>query len=266
MPARLLAVGVLGFLIAIALPASAANQGVTFGSDFKYTPATVHIAAGETVTFTPAAGNDFDTSAAATHHPLDFTDASIPDQTSGSSAVTRTFAQPGTYTYFCRNHSSLGMTGTVVVDAPAAAPGSGTTNSVSQTTSTTTSTSQTTTSGQTTSTPTTPVPGTSGDHIPPKVTLTKLTFSGLRRHGAVIRLRLSEAARASAAVTVRRTTVARGAKTYTSAGTRTLTLKLTAAGQRLLGRTPRVSGVLRLTVRDTAGNTTKRTRSVKLRA
>jgi plastocyanin len=264
MPARLLAVGVLGFLIAIALPASAANQGVTFGSDFKYTPATVHIAAGETVTFTPAAGNDFADQPGTTHHPLHFVDTSIGTQTSGSAATPFTFARPGTYAFYCGNHgtaSGTGMAGTVVVDP---APGSGTTNSVSQTTSTTTSTSQTTTSGQTT--PTTPVPGTSGDHIPPKVTLTKLTFSGLRRHGAVIRLRLSEAARASAAVTVRRTTVARGAKTYTSAGTRTLTLKLTAAGQRLLGRTPRVSGVLRLTVRDTAGNTTKRTRSVKLRA
>jgi plastocyanin len=261
MLARLLAVGVLGFLIAVALPASASNQGVTFGSDLKYTPAEVHITAGETVTWTPAAGNDFELQGGLTHHPLDFTDASIPDQTSGSTPVTRTFAQPGTYSFFCRNHGVGGgaMKGSVIVDP---APTSGTTTTTQ--TSTTTSTSQTTTSPQ--PTVTTPVPGPTADDTAPKVTVTKLTLSGLRRHAAVIRLRVSEAARASATLTVRRATVARGAKTYTSAGTRALTLKLTTTGRRLLRRTPRVSGVLRLTVRDAAGNTTKLARAVRLRA
>jgi plastocyanin len=255
---KIVAIGALGCLSAVALPASAADQAVTFGPGLAYSPSEVHIVAGEKVTFTPAPGHDFLAGSGPNGHPLDFVDPSILDQTEtpqGSSSVTRTFAQPGTYVFFCRNHQGQGMTGSVIVDAaPATSPGTTTG------TTTTTSASQTTT---TTSTSTTSVPVTAADTTAPTMTLPKLTvLRGLARRPAVIRFTASEAASASASLTARGVVLARGTKTFKNAGRQSLTLKLTTAGRKLLRRSPRLNGKLQIAVRDVAGNTTKLTRAL----
>jgi plastocyanin len=268
---RLLVAGALGFIAAVALPASAADQSVSFGSDFKYSPSEVHIVAGEKVTFTPGAGNDFEATPGQTHHPLDFVDASIADQTTGSSSATRTFAQPGTYAFFCRNHGTAdgtGMAGRVIVDPPPAPPPSTTTAAPTtpapQTTTTTTSTSQTTTSSQTT--PSAPTTGAgTADTTAPVVALHRLKLRGLARHAAVIRFTTSEPGRASASLTARRVVLARGSKTFNKAGRRSLRLTITRSGRTLLRRTHRLRARLSITVSDVAGNRTALTRAVVVR-
>jgi hypothetical protein len=210
------------------------------------------------VTFTPDPGNDFDTTGGSTHHPLDFVDPTIPDQTSGAASVTRTFAQPGSYAFFCRNHGTAngsGMAGTVIVEAPGTATTTG---------QTTTSTSQTTMSTQPPSASPAPAPA-GADTSAPRVAITRLTVAGLRRHAAAIRFTSSEPGRASATLTARGTVLARGVKTFTS-GTQALSLKITSSGRRLLRRAPRLKARLSLAVRDAAGNTSRLGRSVTVSA
>jgi plastocyanin len=268
---KFVAAGALGLLTAIALPASAADQGVSFGPGFAYSPSEVHIVAGESVTFTPSANHDFDASAPAgpQHHPLDFEDASIPDQTSGTSAVTRTFAQPGTYVFFCRIHRAQGMEGRVIVDAPPApSPGSTTSGTTTSSSSSTTAigmtTSQTTADGTTTSFSQTSVTSTSSDGTAPKVTIKQTVVNGLSSHVTVLQFTANEPGTASASLTARGAVVARGAKTFKKAGAQSLRLKPTTAGRKLLRGSPHLNGKLRFTVRDVAGNTTKLTRALTI--
>ena len=49
--------------------------------------------------------------------PADTNCATTPLSGAGS-VYSHTFATPGTYTYFCRQHATFGMTGTVIVNPP----------------------------------------------------------------------------------------------------------------------------------------------------
>jgi hypothetical protein len=81
---------------------------------------TVRFAPGGTVTFSNPAGNGF--------HNLHFTTAvpTCPDvpKAQGRAGWSRTctFDSPGTYDFVCEFHSLQGMTGRVIVEAPATAP------------------------------------------------------------------------------------------------------------------------------------------------
>src|SRR3954451_21711576 len=67
----------------LAWPAVAADTGVTFHY-YAYSPSNARIAVHDTLTFTPDAGNDFENTPGAAHHPLHFDDNTIGDQTTGS--------------------------------------------------------------------------------------------------------------------------------------------------------------------------------------
>jgi plastocyanin len=254
--------GALGFLAAVALPALAADQTVSFGPGLTYSPGEVRIVAGEKVTFTPSPGHDFVATGGPTHHPLDFVDASIADEASDASSATRTFAQPGTYVFFCRNHGTAdgsGMSGRVIVDAPPPPPPGTTTGTTGTTTADTTTTTSTSTSTSTLP-PSVPIVSTDGAVL--KVTLNQTAVKGLLRHPVVIRFTASEAGTASGSLTARGVVLARGTKTFKNGSTHALPLKITAAGRKILRRSPRLKGKLQITVRDVASNVAQVTRTV----
>ena len=60
----------------LAWPAVAADTGVTFRY-YAYSPSNARIAVHDTLTFTPDAGNDFENTPDAAHHPLHFDDNTI---------------------------------------------------------------------------------------------------------------------------------------------------------------------------------------------
>jgi plastocyanin len=104
-------------------PAMAANQSVTtVGASFS--PKTVTIAQGESVTWTNTGGL----------HDVTFDDGLFQQPAPPSNAtwtVSRTFESPGTYLYYCSIHGQkggIGMSGTVVV-TPAGAGGTSSPNS-----------------------------------------------------------------------------------------------------------------------------------------
>jgi plastocyanin len=263
MVGKLLSAGALSVLAITALPAAAADQAVTFGTALTYAPSTVHVVAGESVTFTPDPGNDFATNGGTRHHPLDFVDPSIPDQTSGDDAASRTFVKPGTSTFFCRNHGTAagsGMAGTVVVDAPASAP-------PAPPTPPTTPAPPTTPVAPPTPPPTVstqPRP-TAADTTAPTVTIMRVTARGLRHRSAAVRFISSEAGNAAATLSARGTILARGTKTASASGPHVLTLRTATAGRRLLHHTPRLRAHLRFTFTDTAGNVAHLSRRVAVR-
>ena len=101
--------------LALGGPAAlAADESVSISS-FAFSPATVTITAGDTVTWT---------NADPVGHTATATDASwdTGDIAEGASASI-TFSTPGTYTYLCTPHPT--MTGTVVVQAAAGGGGGG---------------------------------------------------------------------------------------------------------------------------------------------
>ena len=108
-------------MLALGCPAAfGANQTVIpKSSSNTFDPASVTITQGETVTWNNDGG----------FHNVHFDDGLFempmdPDPTTWS--VFRTFMQPGTYTYYCEAHQSVGMTGTVVVNpAPSGGGGGG---------------------------------------------------------------------------------------------------------------------------------------------
>src|SRR4051794_28936718 len=117
-------VGLAGFGLAV-VPALGKDESIgTSGASF--TPDSVTIEAGDTVTVSNTNGGD---------HNLHWDDRMAAEQLPGPSwTSTRTFDQPGTYTFACDVHRSSGMTGTIVVKAPSGS--STTTTSTSPTTST----------------------------------------------------------------------------------------------------------------------------------
>ncbi len=82
------------------------------GDENVYTPDSVVIAAGETVTWTNIGG----------YHNVVAYDGSFSSggPTTQAWVYTHTFTTPGVYTYYCTPHETIGMTGTVTVLAPTA--------------------------------------------------------------------------------------------------------------------------------------------------
>src|SRR5919201_3056668 len=111
------AAGVLWLLACACASADAMNFDVSTTTDLRFSPPSVTITQGDTVTWTnPSAG----------FHNVHFDDGSFDmpmDPTPSMWSVFQTFTQPGTYTYYCEAHMSAGMTGTVVVNP--APPGGG---------------------------------------------------------------------------------------------------------------------------------------------
>jgi plastocyanin len=102
---------VLGAGLALAGPAAAADQVVTFpNGSLTYAPNDVTIKTGDTATFAGTNGATF------TSHPLEWVGHERAATESGTSA-TFSFAEPGVHPYYCRIHQSLGMTGTLRVVA-----------------------------------------------------------------------------------------------------------------------------------------------------
>jgi plastocyanin len=107
---------VLVALLAGAPSAPAANQQVTATPANTFSPQTVTVTQGDSVTWTNGGGP----------HNVHFDDNSFdepPDAAFPPWTVSRTFAEPGSFTYYCEAHSFVGMTGTVnVVPVETAAP------------------------------------------------------------------------------------------------------------------------------------------------
>lgn len=93
----------------LAVPASAADQTVTAGPEFEFSPAEVTIDVGDTVTWEQSG---------VFPHNVKFEDGSFEepaDPTSTPWTAERTFDTPGTFQYYCEQHRDNGMTGTVHV-------------------------------------------------------------------------------------------------------------------------------------------------------
>ncbi|HEX4496200.1 MAG TPA: Calx-beta domain-containing protein [Thermoanaerobaculia bacterium] len=107
-------------LAAAALPASAATVKVTVGgADLVFTPQTVSIQTGDTVTWTNAGGG----------HNVASDDGSFSNAVSGSAwTFSHTYTAAGTFGYHCSVHGSpgSGMFGTVVVADAGGGGGGGT--------------------------------------------------------------------------------------------------------------------------------------------
>jgi plastocyanin len=115
------------FLLAAALsillccpPALAVNQTVTATSSTNvFSPSLVTISQGETVYWNNDGGN---------FHNVHFEDGSFVMPMSPMDSmwsVSHTFAQPGTFKYYCEVHRDQGMSGTVVVNPAPPAGGGG---------------------------------------------------------------------------------------------------------------------------------------------
>jgi len=109
---RLLApAAVIAAVIFVAAPiAGAAGTKVSLQAD-SFSPASVTVAVGDEVTFEWVVGL----------HNVKFADGEASGAPVGTAGTTwsRTFTAPGTYDFVCEVHESLGMTGTVTVEAAA---------------------------------------------------------------------------------------------------------------------------------------------------
>ena len=85
-------------------------------------------------------------------------------------------------------------------------------------------------------------------------------------HGIHGKLRVDEPAKATLELRRGRKTVGRAAVTFTAAATKRFKVKLKPAAARAVSRLTKVTLVLRFTVKDTAGNVTKTSRTLKLKA
>jgi len=96
-----------GLLTAISAPALG-SSGTTVGvSGYKFTPKTIHIKKGQTITWKWKASND-------DLHNVTFHGFHSKSQKTGH--FSHTFRKSGTYTYICTFHvHSHGMRGTVIV-------------------------------------------------------------------------------------------------------------------------------------------------------
>ena len=106
----LLLAGLVLFLLGSIELARAATQTVTI-SDFAFSPATVTITAGDTVTWTNADP--------VVHTATSTTGAFDSGDIAQGESFSVTFTTPGTYDYFCTPHPT--MTGQIVVQAAAPA-------------------------------------------------------------------------------------------------------------------------------------------------
>jgi LPXTG-motif cell wall-anchored protein len=105
------AVAAAAIMMLAAGPALAASVGV---QDFSYSPQTVTIKAGESVTWT---------SSGPSPHTVTADDGSFDSGTlNPGDSFSHTFATAGTFQYHCQFHVAQGMVGTVVVQAAATTP------------------------------------------------------------------------------------------------------------------------------------------------
>ena len=104
---RLIAMlGAAGLLAAVSAPALGSGTSIAVGH-YKFTPRTIHIKKGQTLTWKWIKGND-------DLHNVTFKGFHSKSQKSG--AFRHTFRKAGTYTYVCTFHvHSHNMRGTVVV-------------------------------------------------------------------------------------------------------------------------------------------------------
>jgi plastocyanin len=239
------------FLAGLALavvPTFGANVDVTAGPGETFSPKTVTVAQGDSVTWTNAGG----------FHNVKFedglfTEPSPPDSTSWK--VSRTFTTAGTYGYYCEVHQSEGMTGTVVVNPPSGTttppPGGG-------------------------GPPPGPPPGTVVDKSAPSLSLSVRSAQRiLRRRALVISVRVDEQATvtAKARITVpgaSRVLKLRKATRKLAPGVRAklklrLSRKKRAAVASALARRSRLRAKVTVTAKDAAGNTRSHKRSVSVR-
>jgi plastocyanin len=100
--------------LAAGAPAHAANVNVT-QSDFAYTPASVRIAPGDSVTWVAATPSD--TFSTMGGHPLQWPSGPFATFSGAVTSHAETFASAGRFVYRCQLHFALGMTGTVTVSA-----------------------------------------------------------------------------------------------------------------------------------------------------
>jgi len=104
------------FALVIGGPAQAASHSVS-AVDFQFSPATLTINVGDSVTWT---NNASQTPHTATADGGSFDSGNLdPGQ-----SYTHTFSSAGTFAYHCQYHQSQGMVGTIVVQAGATEPGS----------------------------------------------------------------------------------------------------------------------------------------------
>ncbi len=99
-------------------PAGAEDQTVTANAQNQFTPETVTVDPGDTVTWQWAGG--FGHTVTSRSGPWSHDAALGPPALSPQTSVT--FETPGTYTYYCRTHDNAGMRGTVVVTGSTTTP------------------------------------------------------------------------------------------------------------------------------------------------
>ena len=243
-PAVLILAGLSGIGAGV-VPALAASeragQTVT-GKNIAWSPATVSIAVGDTVTWQHADGS--------AKHNVKFDDGSFEqpaesEPTTGpgwAAGVSRTFSAAGDFGYICEVHPN--MTGRVVV---AAAGTTGTQTTPPTTTQTTTST--TTQTGPSSVYEVVTDPAGSGFRVRAAKTFCARPSRRCRRPGILLRfsgVRPSRAGPARIAVTLRRATKVLGTRRYgIAAGDRLIRLRRDPLGRRL--RPGRYSALVRST-------------------
>jgi plastocyanin len=105
---RMRKIGVVTVIATLALGVGVAQAGggVVKASNYKFAPKTLTITKGSKVTWNWVNGS----------HTVTFVKGSFNKALNSThKSVSRTFANPGTYKYYCSFHRSLGMTGKIVV-------------------------------------------------------------------------------------------------------------------------------------------------------
>jgi len=110
-------------------PALAATKNVKLTADNKFVPGTATIAVGDTVKFVWEGG----------FHDVKFSDGKASGAPTADAGTTysRTFDAAGTYSYICSVHESVGMKGSITVQAAASGGGDTTSTTAGGTTGTT---------------------------------------------------------------------------------------------------------------------------------
>lgn len=97
-------------------PTGGGANGVTVGNNF-FSPASLSVATGATVTWTWAMGD--------AQHTVTFDDNAPGSNPQSSGTFQRTFPTAGTYTYFCSIHGKNVMSGSVTVGTGGSSGGGG---------------------------------------------------------------------------------------------------------------------------------------------
>jgi plastocyanin len=238
----------------LAAPAGAGADATVSFTCCAYTPTSVTIATGESVTWNAELGHDFALLPGPTHHPLRFVGNTQPEQTSGTTA-TRTFATAGAFRFYCVNHGTPdglgGMVGTVNVTAPGPSPGPGPAPAPGP--------------GPGPSPGPSPAPA---DTTAPDAAISlpkRRTLTAILARGLPITIRANEAGQATASLRYRGRAIGRARRSFTSPGRHRVTVKLTRSGRRALRNARRARLQLIVIITDTAGNkrTLRRTFTAK---